>query len=271
MRSIGNSLTALLPVLACLVGPSESPAQSEDRCVECHSSSELRVTDKKLYEYYQKYKGSIHAVLGVGCADCHGGDPDAKDLDAIHAGVLERVRFDQIPRTCGSCHEEQLDSFQQSDHYRDLMDDGSAPNCVTCHGSMDMDFYFTPLVRTTCTFCHNQQSGIAPDVPDRAEYILSKINVIKGYRTFVRKFQPGEDVLSEIDAEALARNIGLPIDTARATYTTDSITVDSAPEFQDGVSAFYLHLLRHTRLLISQPSLPSYPAEISGAGCTSTF
>jgi hypothetical protein len=106
-------------------------------------------------------------------------------MSAAHAGVLEPVAFDQIPETCGACHKPQHDTFVTSKHYRILEHDGTAPNCVTCHGSMEMDFIFVTRVRNTCSFCHNIETGTLPQIPDRADYVLNKINIIKGYRSFV--------------------------------------------------------------------------------------
>jgi hypothetical protein len=54
-----------------------------------------------------------------------------------------------------------------------------------------------------------------------------------------------EAVLTEIDANALTRKIGLPIDSARASYVMGEVLVDSKDEFNDVVSGFYLALLRH--------------------------
>ncbi len=56
-----------------------------------------------------------------------------------------------------------------------------------------------------------------------------------------------ESVVSEISAETVARKIGLPIDTARASYHMDGVTAESYDEFSEAVSSYYLHLLRHTR------------------------
>lgn len=53
-------------------------------------------------------------------------------------------------------------------------------------------------------------------------------------------------VLAEISAENLAHTIGLPIDSARAAYAVDRVTVDSHEEFLDAVAAFHLFLLRRT-------------------------
>ena len=55
-----------------------------------------------------------------------------------------------------------------------------------------------------------------------------------------------EGVLAEIDAETLAREIGLPIDSARASYVMGDVLIDSADEFNDTVASFYLALLRHS-------------------------
>ena len=55
-----------------------------------------------------------------------------------------------------------------------------------------------------------------------------------------------EAVLAEIDAEALVRKIGLPIDSARASYVMGDVLIESSAEFNDAVSGFYLTLLRHT-------------------------
>jgi hypothetical protein len=50
---------------------------------------------------------------------------------------------------------------------------------------MEMDVIFVTRVKSTCAFCHNLESGVLPDVPDRADYVLNKINIMKGYRGFV--------------------------------------------------------------------------------------
>jgi len=55
-----------------------------------------------------------------------------------------------------------------------------------------------------------------------------------------------DTVLSEIAPTTLASNISSPIDTARASYVMDSVTVESNEEFYDIISAFYIHIIRHT-------------------------
>ncbi len=52
-------------------------------------------------------------------------------------------------------------------------------------------------------------------------------------------------LIDELSAESIARNLLLPIDTARAGYVADRVTVESFEEFLDCITAFYAHLLRH--------------------------
>ena len=183
---------------ALLIATLASPGLG-DECLKCHGQSGFKVQQKQLYDYVQDFNQSIHGLAGLGCSDCHGGDDKTRDIDRAHVGVKEKVRFDNIPATCGSCHEDQLKGFSQSNHFTILMDDGTAPNCVTCHGAMDMDFIFSSRVRNTCVICHNTETGTAPDVPDRAEKVLSQINIIKGYKSFVTAHLKDKKKVREIE------------------------------------------------------------------------
>lgn len=58
-------------------------------------------------------------------------------------------------------------------------------------------------------------------------------------------------VLSSINIDALTKKINLPIDTARARFVMESITVESNEEFLNILSSFYIHILRHTGSLSS--------------------
>ncbi|MCP4571402.1 MAG: hypothetical protein GY838_03550 [bacterium] len=179
--SYRKTLTLAL-ALAVIIGAGAAIA---DECATCHGQPEFKVKHKGLYDYFLDYENSVHGVAELECAACHGGDDGTTDFEQAHDGVLDPVRYDRIPATCGACHGEQYEAFITSDHYSMLEVDGTAPNCVTCHGAMDMDFIFATRVKSTCAFCHNHESGVLPGVPDQAEFILGKINVMKGYRSFV--------------------------------------------------------------------------------------
>jgi len=54
-----------------------------------------------------------------------------------------------------------------------------------------------------------------------------------------------EQFLRELSSENIAREVLLPIDTARASYIIDKVTVGSYEEFLETITAFYAHILRH--------------------------
>ena len=60
-------------------------------------------------------------------------------------------------------------------------------------------------------------------------------------------YQTLDNVISTINKEALAQKIGIPLDSARASYSLDSVLVDSHEEFNDLVDSFVLHLMRRLR------------------------
>ncbi len=190
----------LLMTFSLLVVLSASSLALADTCVECHQDPKLKVQNPKLFYYYEDFQNSVHGVAELDCVDCHGGDPKSTDMKVAHNGVLDPVAYDKVPATCGQCHGQQHDTFVTSEHYQILEDDGLAPNCVTCHGAMEMDFIFVTRVKNTCSFCHNLETGTLPGVPDQADYVLNKINIMKGYRSFVNTHAADRDQVNSLDA-----------------------------------------------------------------------
>jgi hypothetical protein len=176
-------------------------APQASQCIECHKDPAFRVQNKKLYDYYQEYEKSLHGLLEIDCEECHGGDAGTRQLPVAHAGVMKAVSYGQIPVTCGRCHQAQEQAYGGSKHAAVMQETGMAPNCVTCHGSMDMDFVLTSMVENACRFCHNQQTQNHPEVPDRAEFILNQVNTIKGYKSFVFKYSDDEVLQERIRSE----------------------------------------------------------------------
>lgn len=80
------------------------PASSK-QCVECHRQQTPGIIDH--------WKGSRHAITGVGCVDCHQakkGDADGFD----HYGQFIATVI--TPRDCGRCHQEVTKEFEASHH-----------------------------------------------------------------------------------------------------------------------------------------------------------
>jgi len=80
------------------------PASSK-KCVECHQPLTPGIIDH--------WKGSTHAVKGVGCVECH--QAEKGDIDAFdHHGYL--IATIVTPKDCSRCHKEVFDEFDRSHH-----------------------------------------------------------------------------------------------------------------------------------------------------------
>jgi nitrate/TMAO reductase-like tetraheme cytochrome c subunit len=143
-------------------------------CVDCHADAakELPHPDKLAKaacgschdDIAGKYHDSIHAwakekagLIGApSCADCHG----RHDIQP-HTSKASRVYREQIPATCGSCHEGIRVKYDASIHAAALKKDAAkAPVCVDCHTThaiarTDTDAWRLS-VTSECGTCHDQ-------------------------------------------------------------------------------------------------------------------
>ena len=175
---------------------SPAPARA-DSCVDCHKDTQFRVTNKKLYDYYQEWKLSLHAQEGISCADCHGGNPKLMDKKQAHGSAninpsekSSPVHFRNIPKTCATCHDDYFEHFRASTHYKKLIkskEEQSGPNCVTCHASVNTTVLNVNTVRDACAFCHNEEKDNHPEIPAKAEELLSKFLSIHRFYRYVTK------------------------------------------------------------------------------------
>lgn len=174
--------------LALALGGLASAAPPADSCRDCHKDPKFRVQNKKIYDYYQEWKGSPHDLAGLSCTACHGGDSSKDTKEAAHAGILPQsdpnspFHYKNIPKTCGSCHSEILERFVKSRHYAQLTESGRGPSCITCHGSLDSRAYPMTIVDRACSTCHNKESGNHPEIVEQAREILARLNYANGYR-----------------------------------------------------------------------------------------
>lgn len=166
-----NSLTILLGFLTIFLIPFPSSA---DNCYDCHSEWEEETDSPSAL-----IKADVHFRAGLGCSDCHGGDPELDDMDDVrrrrnYRGVPEPQ---EIPGFCASCHSDpaymikhnpslptdQYDKYKTSVHGERLLIKGDAKmaNCVSCHSVHDIE---SPQIPTstvyalnlpgTCAGCH---------------------------------------------------------------------------------------------------------------------
>ncbi|MBC8413534.1 MAG: hypothetical protein ISR96_03285 [Nitrospira sp.] len=162
-----------------------------DSCTECHRDGGLLQQNKVLYDYFKNWEGSLHDLSGVICSDCHGGNPESKDKDSAHANNFYTFQMDgkqsyeKVPETCGKCHEAVLNNFRRSNHYKALTEKGTGPNCVTCHGAMNVEVYYSAVITKTCVTCHNEETGNRPEIVDEAGVILQRINVSRAFKNWI--------------------------------------------------------------------------------------
>ncbi len=150
-------------------------------CLDCHAS--LNDKQRAITDTWQK---SIHAAGGIGCADCHGGDPTS---DQITVAMSDKAGFKGIPSRdetvglCGGCHSnaemmrpyslptDQYSKYWTSIHGQRLLaaDDTKVAICIDCHGShgikkaSDPTAEVYPLnVPATCSRCHSDAALMEP-------------------------------------------------------------------------------------------------------------
>ena len=146
----------------------------ESSCSSCHSQ-----LDGSLGDGARVYAEDIHAVRGLNCAACHGGDPGQAEPDKAmdprqgYIGTPSRAR---IPPLCARCHSDttlmrtynprlrtdQLAQYKTSVHGQRLSrGDTNVAVCTDCHSVHNIRPSSSPLssvyplnIPETCGRCH---------------------------------------------------------------------------------------------------------------------
>ncbi|MCE8423007.1 MAG: cytochrome c3 family protein [Candidatus Methanoperedens sp.] len=150
--------------------------------LECHEDRVRQLATAN----YQQWSESIHAVKGVTCDMCHGGNPTQATKENAHTGINKTVDpqspvyYTNVPKTCGKCHPNELASFENSKHFQKLEDLKLAPTCTTCHAPHRFTVLNQEEFRNFCGNCHSVSKKVAPyDIPVQAEYLLGQVNKLK--------------------------------------------------------------------------------------------
>ena len=172
----------LLPVaLAAQKSPGPDPA-AETQCVRCHSKGMKRISTP--VGLYQK---DVHFSAGLGCHDCHGGDPSNEKWHGHRdsaKGFSGKPTPLEIPARCNRCHGDaeymrsfnpslpvdQLAKYATSRHGELLLNQGDpkVATCVSCHGVHDIRRPGDPVssvyptnLPATCARCHSDADYMA--------------------------------------------------------------------------------------------------------------
>jgi predicted CXXCH cytochrome family protein len=154
----------------------------ETSCEICHGKLRGRLSQP-----VTQWKNSIHQQNGINCANCHGGNPDARNMKAAHSRAKRWIGKPgpiQIVKLCGTCHAnepfmkkynpnartDQLKNYLTSNHGINIMKkkDGRAATCASCHGAHDILKAMNPRshvypenVVQTCAKCHADKKLMA--------------------------------------------------------------------------------------------------------------
>jgi hypothetical protein len=177
MRTIWLALLVAAPLQV-----TARPEASGGTCVSCHLELE-----GALQEPAKAFAEDVHAVNGLGCIACHGGDATASDPAQAMSrakGFRGVPRRRDVPELCGSCHADpvrikryapnlptdQLSRYRTSVHWKHVVaGDVRAAVCISCHkahGILSAKDSRSPVYPThvvdTCASCHRGPNGEGP-------------------------------------------------------------------------------------------------------------
>ncbi len=185
----------LLGAIAWAAQAAPRRADSENSCVECHLTLEVRYAVPA-----REWLTSVHADYNVLCTDCHGGDDSAPTQESAmseESGFVGRTPKEQIPQLCGGCHADsermgpyglptnQLSEYQESKHGQLLAQgDENVATCYDCHdghGTLDAESPTSTVypvnLPQTCAKCHSDTALMEPYGVDTHQYELLRLSV----------------------------------------------------------------------------------------------
>ncbi len=190
----GLLLAGLVAVLAPGLGRFAAATPTRDTCVECHRQQE----EERLVAPTRNFAQDIHAVRGLGCAACHGGNPSDPDLSAMDPdqGFRGKPGRNEIAELCARCHADaaymkrynpqpyvfSMAEFRTSVHCKKIAEgDPKVATCTNCHGVHGILAHKDPRspvyhrnVPATCSKCHNPEYMKGRTVPTNQYTLYSK-------------------------------------------------------------------------------------------------
>jgi hypothetical protein len=144
-------------------------------CIQCHTSDDM---GPEMHEITRQWKESWHAKNNISCHDCHGGAPEDASMSMMHnRGFKGTPEFIVVPEFCGTCHIAILENYLKSGHGRTMYDAAEGPNCVTCHGSHDIQQASMDIINEQlCSQCHTYER--AKEMKQALFLVESKLNSI---------------------------------------------------------------------------------------------
>lgn len=125
-------------------------------CIQCHTSDSM---GPEMHELVRQWKESWHAKNGISCHDCHGGAPEDASMAMKHQRGFKGAPSDtDVPKFCGTCHIAIMNNYLKSGHGKTLCETAAGPNCVTCHGSHNIQQASMDIINEQlCSRCHTYE------------------------------------------------------------------------------------------------------------------
>ncbi len=141
---------------AFLTEPWAGEQAEKSVCIECHTSDIMK---PEFQNIPGDWKTSWHYENNISCHDCHGGDPkDAAMAMSLQRGFAGSPKYPDVPEFCGKCHIGILKNYLESGHGKALRSKGTGPNCVTCHGSHNIQKASIDIINEElCARCHSYE------------------------------------------------------------------------------------------------------------------
>ncbi len=178
----GKSVHAKMECIACHTNIVDSNAKHiksaavAPSCAQCHQTlwDEAKAAGtasakpglENVAKNIDAYKKSFHATpdkdkptqAKASCTQCH--DTHAFNVPTDKKSPQYEAWRKEVPALCGTCHDEQLETFTSSIHGKELLEknNAKAPVCITCHTTHEITntslTSFKLLVTDTCGSCH---------------------------------------------------------------------------------------------------------------------
>jgi len=181
--TVGTVALATLFVTGPARGQTAAPDSGRvNVCVACHEA----LPDQRLAGPVTAYREDVHAGLGFGCVECHGGDATVASFASMDPakGFVGRPAGRQLLLVCGRCHSDasfmrrfnpaarvdQVAEYGVSVHGQRLlgMGDSKVATCVSCHPAHQIrppederSSVHPRNVAATCGGCHADSTYMA--------------------------------------------------------------------------------------------------------------
>ncbi|MFQ5718724.1 MAG: cytochrome c3 family protein [Acidobacteriota bacterium] len=178
------------------------PAAVESACVTCHLDADDSKTSPAVL-----WSNDVHATAGLGCEDCHGGDPSPALAEDPDGSMAEKKGFQPapdrlaVPGFCARCHADAdyMKTFNPQARVDQLVEYRSS-----VHGKRNAAGDPVPAVCTDCHEAHGIRAVSAPDAPVYPTHVAGTCGTCHASADVMRPYGLSGDTVKDYLASAHA-------------------------------------------------------------------